>query len=257
MRGRSMGYSSWRVAAQRGGGFLWQQYQLRVWVGSVYVEHDQFWQCPRGVYLSRIPGHPINDIRIHNALSSADNTAAIYLDTYGGSHIIDNPWIEYAGSLAGFPIGFNNTTSVKSDTGHCLALSVNNGPVTITGGLYWNCAWSGLALYAPYTSMTGGVSLGNGQALHGNLANRAGVAIGATGVALNGHSFMLPTSTTLNYIHLGGAIDNLAIGMNTYSNDLIPEFLVNSPPSVISGSPCCRRGRPSIVIGAGPRAPTL
>ena len=145
-----------------------------------------------------------------------------------GSHIIVNPWIEYAGSLAGFPVGFANTPSVKSNTGHCLALSQSNGATTITGGIYWNCSWSGLALYAPYTSMTGGVSMGNGQALHGSLANRAGVAIGATGVHLSGHSFMFPTGTTLNYIHLAGVIDNLSIGVNTYSNDLSPQnFLAN------------------------------
>jgi hypothetical protein len=197
-------------------------------LGPFLWNTSSFGNAQGGYIFLGSPGHPINDIRMHNALSSADNVGAIYLDTYGGSHIIANPWIEYAGSLAGFPIGFNNTTSVKSNTGHCLALTVNNGAVTITGGMYWNCAWSGAALYAPYTTMTGGVSMGNGQALHGSLANRAGVAIGATGVHLSGHSFMFPTSTTLNYIHLGGAIDNLSIGVNTYSNDLSPQnFLAN------------------------------
>jgi hypothetical protein len=168
-----------------------------------------------GYFFQGSTGHPINDVRLHNVLSSADNGAGIYLDTYGGSHLILNPWIEYTGSLAGFPIGFDNTTSVARNTGHCLAVTPNNGATTITGGLYWNCAWAGVLLYAPYTTMVGGTSLGNGQAMSATLANRAGVAIGATGVQLS-------------YIHLGGTIDNLAIGVNTYANDLSPQnFLVN------------------------------
>lgn len=197
------------------------------------------------------PGHPINDIRLHNVLSSADNgIGAIYLDTYGGAHIISEPWIEYAGVLGGLPIGFDNATNVQSNTGHCLALTGNNSTTTITGGLYWNCAWSGAALYAPYTTMTGGTSQGNGQALHGDLARRAGVAIGATGVQLSGHtfqggqSFVGSGAGTLFYIHLAGAIQNLAIGVNSYSPELSPQnFLADQAtmsnlrlPTLVAGT---------------------
>lgn len=197
-------------------------------LGPFFWNATSFGNAQGGYIFQGSAGHPINDLRLHNVLSSADNVGGIFLDTYGGSHIITNPWIEYSGSLAGFPVGFDNTTSVASNTGHCLAVTANNGATTITGGLYWNCAWSGVALYAPYVTMTGGTSLGNGQALSLDLSRRAGVAIGATGVSLSGHSFSTPTAGTLNYIHLAGVIDNLAIGVNSYSNDLSPQnFLAN------------------------------
>ena len=211
-----------------GVGFYGNNTSYAFGLGPFLWNTSSFGNNQGGYMFTGSPGHPINDLRFHDILSSADNGGAIFLDTYGGSHIITNPWIEYAGSLAGFPIGFLNTTSVASQTGHCLGLTENNDTTTITGGLYWNCAWSGVALYAPYTTMTGGVSRGNGQALDASLARRAGVAIGGTGVHLSGHSFMFPTTTTLNYIHLGGTIDNLSIGVNTYSNDLSPQnFLAN------------------------------
>ena len=211
-----------------GMGFYGNNTSYAFGLGPFLWNTSSFGNAQGGYVFQGSAGHPINDVRLHNVLSSADNGMGIYLDTYGGSHIIVNPWIEYAGVLAGYPVGFNNTPSVASNTGHCLALTQSNGATTITGGIYWNCAWSGVVLYAPYATMTGGASLGNGQALHANLANRAGVAIGASGVHLSGHSFTFPLTTTLNYIHLGGAIDNLSIGVNTYSNDLSPQnFLVN------------------------------
>ena len=211
-----------------GAGFYGNNTVYAFGLGPFIWNASSFGNNQGGYIFQGSPGHPINDIRLHNVLSSADNGMGIYLNTYGGAHLILNPWIEYAGSLAGFPIGFNNITSVQSNTGHCLAVTVNNGATTITGGMYWYCAWAGLALYAPYTTMVGGTTLGNGLAMSETLANRAGVAIGATGVHLSGHSFTLPGPFTLNYIHLGGVIDNLSIGVNTYSNDLSPQnFLVN------------------------------
>jgi hypothetical protein len=190
------------------------------------------------------PGNPINDLRFHNNLSSADNVAGIYLDTYGGSHIISNPWIEYTGSLAGFPIGFNNTTSVKSNSGHCLGVSIHNGATSIVGGLYWNCSWSGIAVDAPYATIMGGKSLGNGQALDPDLARRAGVHLGASGIHLSGHSFTFPGATTLYYIHLSGAMNDLSIGINTYSPDLsVTNFVADQ--ATVTGARL-----PALVTGA-------
>lgn len=201
-------------------------------------------------------GHPINDIRLASTVSSGDNVAGISLDTFGGSHVITEPWIELVGVLGGFALGTANTPNTASHTGHCLNITSNNGATTITGGVYWSCSWSGLALDAPYTTLTGGTSLGNGQALDGGLARRAGVHIGGNGVQLSGHSFLLPGTTTLFYIHLSGTLTDMAIGVNSYSPDLSPQNFVGNQASITAMRP------PALVAGTSvhtnaPNAPGL
>ena len=71
-----------------------------------------------------------------------------------------------------------------------------------------------MVLDSPYTSLNGGSSLGNGQALDANLARRAGVAVGGTGVLVQGHVFTHPGTATLNYLHVTGS--DAVIGLNSY-----------------------------------------
>lgn len=231
------GVNQWDIfhassSLNKGSGFFGQNTTYPFGLGPWLTQTVSFGNNQGGYVFLGSPGNPINDLRFHNNLSSADNVAGIYLDTYGSSHIISEPWIEYTGSLAGFPIGFDNTTSVVSNTGHCLGITANNTATHVTGGLYWNCSWSGIAVDAPYTSIVGGNSLGNGQALDLNLSRRAGVHIGATGVHLSGHSFTFPGTTTLFYIHLSGVINDLAIGINSYSPDLSVTNFVGSEATI-------------------------
>ena len=47
-------------------------------------------------------------------------------------------------------------------------------------------------------------------------------------MGLSNHTFTFPGTTTLHYIHLAGTIDNLAIGINSYSNELSPQNFIAS-----------------------------
>ena len=219
-----------------GAGFFGHNVAYDIGIGPFFWNTTSFGNNQGGYVFLGSPGHPIHDLRFHNVLSSADNVRGIYLDTYGGSHLISNPWIELTG-LGGWPIGFDNTTSVSSNTGHCLGVTQNQTTgVTITGGLYWNCAWSGVALYAPYSTMTGGVSMGNGTAQHADLDKRAGVSIGASGVHLSGHSFQLPGTNTLHYLHLAGTLTDVVIGVNSYAPDLPPSQRLSNQATLLAGA---------------------
>jgi hypothetical protein len=227
-----------------GAGYFGHNTSVLPGIGPFLTQVESFGNNLGGYVFIGTPGHSINDLRLHNVLSSADNVYGIYLDTYGDSHLISQPWIELTGAAGGFPLGFNNIASVASNTGHCLEVTANNGrSVSITGGLYWNCSWSGVALDASYSSLTGGNSLGNGQALDANLARRAGVHIGASGVSVQGHTFTYPGTATLHYLHLSGTLTDLAIGVNAYAPDLATAQILSNQATLIG------ERRPTLVAG--------
>jgi hypothetical protein len=181
-------------------------------------------------------GHPINDLMLLNVLSSADNVYGILLDTYGGSHLIDNPWVELTGQVAGitgFPIGTPSTTSTPSATGHCVTVTANNLPgINIVGGQYWNCAWSGLSLGAANSAITGGTSIGNGRGLDVDPLKRASVAITANKVMVSSHIFNYAAGVgTLDYITVAAGVTGTVIGINNYDTGLPAEI------STVSGLP--------------------
>ncbi len=204
-------------------------------IGPWLTETVSFANNQGGYVFQSTAGHALYDVRLKSVLSSSDNVAGIYLNTYGAAHLISDPWVEYVGELGGFPLGTDGTPSVASHTGHCLGLSANNQPgIAITGGLYWNCAWSGVALDAPYSSLTGGTSMGNGLALNPALSTRAGVHIAGTGVSVTGHTFVnLNPPTTLHYIHLEGPLERLAIGSNTYMAGLPEEAFIDATEATL------------------------
>jgi hypothetical protein len=214
-------------------------------IGPWLTQSVSFGNNQGGYVLQGSSGHPINDLRLQGILSSADNVHGVYLDTYGTGHMVSDAWIELTGNLGGFPQGSAGTASVASGTGHCLEVTANNvQSVTVTGGLYWNCAWSGLAFDGPFNSLTGGLSLGNGRALDGNLARRAGVHLGAPGVSVSGHTFAYSDTATLHYLHLSGAQTMVSIGQNTYAPGLSGGAIVHAssatfpgttPPQIVAG----------------------
>lgn len=206
-------------------------------IGPFLNQTTSFGNNQGGYVFQGLPGSGIHDLRLHNVLSSADNVAGIYLDTYGGGHLISEPWVEMTGTQSGIPQGSAGTPSVASNTGHCLGVTANHGVgVAITGGLYWSCAWSGVALDAAYSTLTGGASLGNGQALHASRARRAGVHIGGSGVSVNGHSFGFPGATTLHYLHLEGTLTDVAIGLNTYGPGLAASQVLSTVDATLTGT---------------------
>jgi hypothetical protein len=72
----------------------------------------------------------------------------------------------------------------------------------------------------------GGTSIGNGRALDASQAKRAGVHIGANGVAVNGHSFQYVSPYTLHFLHLSGALDTISIGQNSYDVGLAADQIM-------------------------------
>ena len=233
-----------------GAGFFGRNTAVQPGIGPFLTQVESFGNNLGGYVFQGTPGHSINDLRLHNVLSSADNVHGIYLDTYGDAHLISQPWIELVGRLGNLAMGFNNTPSTASNTGHCLEVTANNGrSIAITGGLYWNCSWSGVALDAPYVSLTGGSSLGNGLALDATLARRAGVHVGASGVSVQGHTFTFPGTGTLHYLHLSGTLTDLAIGINAYDPTLATADMLSNQ-ATLSGE-----RRPTMLAGLSVHGP--
>ena len=250
------GTSQWDILhaisqLNKGVGFTGVNTLATVGIGPWLTQTVSFGNNAGGYVFQGTAGHGLYDLRLQGVLSSADNVTGILLETYGMGHLVTSPWIELTGVLAGFPIGADLATSVASNTGHCLEAPVNNMPgLTIVGGLYWNCAWSGVALDAPYSSLVGGMSIGNGRALHASLAYRAGVHIGGSGVLVSGHTFGYDAAT-LHYLHLEHALTDVAIGQNTYMPGLALTDILSFAEATLS------QHLPSMVAGLTVHTNTL
>lgn len=177
--------------------------------------------------------HTLFDIRLNNVLSSYDNLAGIYFDTYGASHIILNPWIEYTGiGFTGGVIGADLVPIVPSNSGHCLRITPNNLPgLPITGGHYINCAWSALSLEAPSVSFIGGGSYDNGAVMDPDPCKRAGVCVAGSNVLVSGHAFTTTAATLLHYIYITGNPGGVSIGENSYASVLAPQDWLGVDPA--------------------------
>ena len=220
-----------------GAGFFGHNTAYQPGIGPWLTQTVSFGNNQGGYVFQGTPGHGIHDLRLHTTISSADNVHGIYLDTYGNAHLISEPWIESTGTLGDLPQGTAGTPSVASQTGHCLEITANNDrSVSVVGGLYWNCSWSGLALDGAYSQLTGGTTLGNGQALDAALGRRAGVHIGANGVGVSNHTFTFPGTSTLHYLHLSGTLADVVIGVNAYAPELPSSQMLSNQATLLAGA---------------------
>ena len=110
-------------------------------------------------------------------------------------------------------------------------------------------------MYAPQSSLIGGSSIGNGRALSTEMAQRAGVAIGGSGVVVSGHTFSF-FPTTLHYIHLTGTLANVDIGHNTYEPGIAMSAIVGSTAFTAAGAYTTMAGGLGVHTNA-PTAPGL
>ena len=219
------------ISQQNGGsGFFGYNAANANGIGPWITQSVSFANQAGGFSFNGTPGFPISDIRLTNVIASTENSTCIYLNTYGGTHILINPNIENAGFSEGIPYGFAGTLSVASHIGDGLALTVNNtSGILITGGTYWNNSWSGLSLAAPGAQLIGGQSVNNGLALDPALHRRAGVFIGADNALVSGHTFLHTGGAyTLHYIYMAGAISHVEIGHNSYHPALAASAWVDS-----------------------------
>jgi hypothetical protein len=232
----------------KGAGFAGLNTAAAVGIGPFLNDTGSFGNEFGGYVFIGAPGFGIYDLVLTNPFSSADNREGIYLDTYGGGHVLNNPWVELSGRADGVPQGSPSTPSVMSHAGHCVRLTSNNNPgLVIQGGYFWNCSWSGVATDAPYSSLLGGVTLGNGLALDAALSRRAGIHIGADGVTVSGPQFLyLNAPATLHYLHLAGALTALSIGHNTYAPGLTAVATLDSSEATLTGTT-----PPTMVAGLG------
>ena len=227
-------------------------------IGPFMNDTGSFGNDQGGYVFIGSPGFPIHDLFLINAFSSADNRAGVYLDTYGGAHVMSNLWVELAGVLGGWPIGTDGSVLVPTNTGNGVSVSFNNNPgLVITGGTYWNNSWAGIALNAASSSVTGGTTLGNGKAFDANPARRASIAIGGNNVLVSGHTFQfVGDSSTLEYITIPGHVTGTVIGPNSYAPGL-PAVPQRDPAGILTGGPVGPQGPPGPAGPAGgPAGPT-
>lgn len=237
------GGAQWDVAftlaqANKGAGYVGNVGTFPQGLGPFLTQTTSFLNTQGGYIFSGSPGHTLYDVRLSNVLSSYDNEAGIYLNTYGGSHLIDNPWIEYTGMASAGLLTGADLTPFVGVPGHCLAVSANNAPgLTITGGNYINCGWSAVALDANFVSFTGGASYDYGAALDPEPARRAGVTIAGNNVVVSGHAFDYHAAFPLHYIYLRGSPVGVSIGHNTYNSTglALSQFVGVAPGTTITG----------------------
>lgn len=223
----------------KGGGFVGNVGTFAQGLGPFLTMTTSFLNTQGGYIFQGSPGHTLFDLRLNNVLSSYDNGAGIFLETYGGSHIIDNPWVEFTGMAGGGLLTGADLTPHVSVPGHCVVIGAHNGPgLTLNGGNYINCGWSAIAIDANFVSVVGGTSYDYGAALVADPIKRAGVVIGGSNVLVSGHSFDYHAAFPINYIYLKGSPVGVSIGHNTYNPALDPsQYLGVAGDANISGSP--------------------
>jgi hypothetical protein len=237
------GIMQWQVhhsisTQNKGAGYFGSNTAAANGIGPFLNDAGSFGNDLGGFLFLGSPGHPINDLFLIGAYSSADNNNGIFLDTYGGSHVITNLWSELTGALGGWPVGTDGAIMEPSHTGACVSVTVNNAPgLAITGGYYWNCSWANVSLEAPGSSLTGGASIGAGLALDPNLHRRANIYIGNNGISVTGHRFNYSASGALHYIYLNSIFTDLPLSTNSYDPAIgVENYVKVSPTSSFSGA---------------------
>lgn len=136
-----------------------------------------------GIAVSGLAGTPINGVRIYGAFIGQDGNSELYLNTYGGQHLVADTFLELAGTGTTGP----TLSTAASNVGSGLEVTANNVDVQIT-----NSHANGNSLDGFYLNGTNHM-LGNCRATNNGLAltsnRRNGVLSNQGRVVISGGAY--------------------------------------------------------------------
>lgn len=170
------GGSGFRVFAQNIGA---TQITMGTWRG-IYT----FGNSSSGIRLEGGPTVPIHDFRLHEFFLGEDGDSEIFLETYGGMHVLGGGMIELCGMRTTGP----TMSTPASNAGYGIQVGANNVDVTISGPtMIWSNSYSGIYVGGGNVLIGGGVFLkDNGLSAVANVAFHCGLYVAGGDVTMTG-----------------------------------------------------------------------
>lgn len=144
-----------------------------------------------GVAISGTSGIPVYGVRIYNSFFGEDGNHEVYLDTYGGMHIIQNNFVE----LAGVALTGPNLSTAASGVGSGVFVTSNNLDALITGNYVINNSAHGI-----YTAASASTNISSNRCV-GHVGYGVYLDTGATQYIVHGNSLLTNTSGAVGFVN--------------------------------------------------------
>jgi hypothetical protein len=196
-------------------------------VGTL-TDAKTFANTGRGVGAYGAPNHPIQGIRMVDGFYGDDANSEIYLDTYGGDHVLTATFCENAGQGNTGPTG----AVAPSGVGCGIEITANNIDVTIHPGKINANSYEGVLSAATTLVLDGGIVSNNGAAGAGGRGS--GISITAGGAIICGvragnvaaGNSGAPVTGTSQIYGISSTVDELAVtGCDLRGNTTAPTNL--------------------------------
>ncbi len=185
------------------------QMTLGTWRGV-----DTFANTGFGVALAGLVGTPIQGFRFFGGFVGEDANSGLYLDTYGGQHMIANVFAELAGTRTTGP----TLATAASNVGSGFEITANNAETLFTGCHSNGNSHDGYYLSGTAETLTGCRATNNGAALTAN--RRRGVNATTGIVVISGGRYgNTGAGTTQQHGFFGADGNNMSVvGADLRSN---------------------------------------
>ena len=142
-----------------------------------------FGNSSSGIRVEGTAATPVYDFRLSDFFIGEDGDSEIYLETFGGMHIIGPGMIELCGKRTTGP----TLTTPASNAGYGILIGSNNVDVTIGGPMMiWSNSYSGIYVSGGNVVITGVFLKDNGQTPTAGIAFHCGLYVAGGDVLLSG-----------------------------------------------------------------------
>ncbi|MBA3576175.1 MAG: hypothetical protein H0W39_00965 [Sphingomonas sp.] len=179
-----------------------------------------FGNTGRGVILLGSATTPVFDMRLNNPFIGSDGTTGIYIDAYGGKHVITGGFIERCGMD---PTGPAYATPASNNAPGVQIAGNETNAITLVGVLIDNNSLVGIRSASGQLSMAGCQVLNNGLALVAG--QRSGISIdGGSAAIVGGKSGNTGGGTSQQYGVAIGVDAVTMAGVDLKNNAVLPVF---------------------------------
>lgn len=174
----------------------------------------------------------IYDVRILGGFYGSDGNTAVYVDTYGDQHLIQNCFLERTGRDATGP----TLATAASNTGSGLEVTANNDGVIINNVHSYENSLDGMALSATSSVVTGCRCDNNGKA--SSVGRRNGILLNAGRATITGLRAGNTSGTSQSYgISIADGTNTAIVGADLTGNGVAATSVsANSDSLTIVGS---------------------
>lgn len=165
------------------------QISLGTWTKLVTFANGSY-----GLYLAGTVGVPIQALRLRDCFFGEDGNHGVFLDSYGGGHVIENCYFELAGSAA----NGRNLATAATNTGCGIRVSTNNTDVQIVGCYSTGQSLAGIYVESTYAQITGNNTVNNGRVA--STGQEVGILVNcSSGAEITGNTSLNKSGSTQLY----------------------------------------------------------